>query len=127
LVHGRQRQFLTIGRYPIITLAQARAEAKRILAEKTLGHHQPRSIKFEDAYDLFKKHQCATKKPRTSKDYRRMIEVHFLPKLREDRLETITSDALCHITDNSPTPRASKPTPSRLHARSSVGVWGVDI
>ena len=72
LVHGRQRQFLTIGRYPIITLAQARAEAKRILAEKTLGQHQPRSIKFEVAYDLFKTHHCATKKPRTSKDYRRM-------------------------------------------------------
>lgn len=124
LVHGRQRQFLTIGRYPIITLAQARAEAKRILAEKILGQHQPRSIKFEDAYDLFKTHHCATKKPRTSKDYRRMIEVHFLPKLREDRLETITSDALCRITDklaDTPSEQAHAIAVARMFFRWCVG------
>lgn len=37
--HGPDRQLITIGRYPIISLAEARAEAKRVLAERTLGKH----------------------------------------------------------------------------------------
>jgi hypothetical protein len=46
-----------------------RGEAKRILAERTLGQHQPKTIKFEDAYELFKQHHCARMKQRTSDDY----------------------------------------------------------
>jgi integrase len=99
LVHGRQRQFLTIGRYPIISLAQARDEAKRFLAERTLGQHQPKTIKFEDAYELFKQHHCARKKERTSIDYQYVLNRHFLPKLRGERLEDISTHTLAAITD----------------------------
>ena len=37
LQHGSDRRMMTLGRYPIISLAQARDEAKKILAEFTLG------------------------------------------------------------------------------------------
>lgn len=43
----------TIGRYPLISLADARTEAKRILAEKTLGKTKPRFLAYEDARDRF--------------------------------------------------------------------------
>lgn len=42
-----------IGRYPIISLADARAEAKRLLAEKTLRKRQPQSITYERARETF--------------------------------------------------------------------------
>jgi hypothetical protein len=35
--HGADRRLITIGRYPIISLADAREEAKRLLAEMTLS------------------------------------------------------------------------------------------
>ena len=41
LVHGVDRRFITIGRYPIISLSDARTEAKQLLAEFTLGRVDP--------------------------------------------------------------------------------------
>ena len=35
--HGADRQLITIGRYPVVSLADAREEAKRILAEWSLA------------------------------------------------------------------------------------------
>src|SRR5712671_2916888 len=49
LVHGAERRRITIGRAGIITLADARTEAKRILAEKTLGKERPRSLHWDEA------------------------------------------------------------------------------
>lgn len=46
---GRQ----AIGRYPIISLSDARTEAKQILAERTLGKLRPQSITYPQAIRLF--------------------------------------------------------------------------
>src|SRR3977135_1431057 len=51
LIGSGRRQ--TIGRYPTITLAQARDKAKTMLAERTLGRHQPRSITWDAARDQY--------------------------------------------------------------------------
>ena len=53
VVCGDRRERITIGRYPIISLADDRGEAKRILAERTLGKNRPRSIAFEEALKAF--------------------------------------------------------------------------
>jgi hypothetical protein len=50
---GTDRQLITIGRYPIISLSDARAEAKRLLAEQTLGKHRPRIMRWDDALKLY--------------------------------------------------------------------------
>src|ERR1700694_1791111 len=50
---GADRQLVTIGRYPIITLAAARVEAKRILAERVLGKRHAPSITFGSAFENF--------------------------------------------------------------------------
>lgn len=73
-VHNTRR---TIGRYPIITLSQARTEAKRMLAEKTLDRVQPQSISFETAFDVFIAEKEKSRRARTIKDYRRLIKLHF--------------------------------------------------
>ena len=46
--NGRQ----AIGRYPLISLSEARTEAKRILAEKTLGRIRSQSITYPQAFGL---------------------------------------------------------------------------
>lgn len=68
----------TIGRYPIIGLSDARAEAKRILAEKTLGvSKKPSAIKFETARTLFIESHYADKKPMVRKEATRLLTKHF--------------------------------------------------
>lgn len=67
----------TIGRYPLLSLAKARDEAKRVLAEKTLGKVRPTYTAFEDARDAFLK-DCETRvRPITVRLYRRHLTVHF--------------------------------------------------
>ena len=82
LVHGVQRDRVTIGRYPLISLSEARAEAKRILAENTLGKHRPKSITYDDAKKQFLE-DCEQRvkdgdlKARTLYDYTRLLKKHF--------------------------------------------------
>jgi len=73
LMYGAQRRLITIGRVGIISLSDARTKAKRVLAEQTLGKHRPTSITYEDAKKLFLAFKETTAKPRTVKDYIRIL------------------------------------------------------
>ena len=75
--HGADRQLITIGRYPIISLAEARTEAKRVLAESTLGKHRPRSIACEEAQKLFLASCEQRLRLSTINDYTRLLKRHF--------------------------------------------------
>ena len=106
LVHGAQRNRITIGRYPVISLSEARAEAKRILAENTLGRHRPKGAAYEDAKKQFLE-ECEQRvkegdlKARTLYDYRRLLKKHFAFGRR--RLADITAEDIARriklITD----------------------------
>src|ERR1700676_3050995 len=75
--HGADRRLITIGRYPVITLAEARVEAKRILAELTLGRHRPRTARWDEALELYLA-ACAEKnRKRTVHAYTRLLNRHF--------------------------------------------------
>ena len=63
----------TIGRYPLISLSEARTEAKRILAEKTLGKVRPQSITFPHARALFLEDKARSAKARTLAEYKRLL------------------------------------------------------
>ncbi|MFY0610702.1 MAG: site-specific integrase [Hyphomicrobiaceae bacterium] len=79
VMFGRRRQLKTLGRYPDVSLADARKEAKRVQAEENQSTgKQPRiSITFFEAREKFL-HDAATRnKPRTVKDYRRQLNLHF--------------------------------------------------
>jgi len=67
----------SIGRYPLVTLAKAREEATRILAEKTLGKVRPLYSAFEDARDAFLKDCESRLRPISVRLYRRHLTVHF--------------------------------------------------
>jgi hypothetical protein len=65
----------TIGRYPIISLSEARTEAKRMLAEKTLGKIRPQSISYPDAVEVFLEEKRARRKARTVADLERHLNL----------------------------------------------------
>ena len=67
----------SLGRYPLVSLSEARTEAKRILAEKTLGVIRPTHTAFDDAKAAFLSECGRRNKPRTVNDYRRLISRHF--------------------------------------------------
>lgn len=63
-----------IGRYPLIGLAAARDEARKVLAQKTLGSYErPHTITWETAVDRYLA-ACADKnRPRTVADYKKHL------------------------------------------------------
>jgi integrase len=68
---------LAIGRWPTITLAQARSKAKTILAERTLGKHQPHSIAWKAALDEYVAEIKTTKRETTWYEYERILKKTF--------------------------------------------------
>jgi hypothetical protein len=57
-------------------LKEAREQARRMLAERTLGKGKPESIAFEEAVELFLAACEAENKPRTVADYKRRSGKH---------------------------------------------------
>lgn len=73
----RQNRRITLGRYPIISLQDARDEAKRLLAEFTLGRLRPQSLPYAEAVKLFLADKAKSARPRTLADYTRSLTRHF--------------------------------------------------
>jgi hypothetical protein len=96
VMRGQERRRIRIGHYPTLTLSEARKEAKRLLAAT---HLPSKRVTFGEAYETFKTDHIARRKPRTQKDYRRMIETHFLPTLKSKRMDAIESHTISAITD----------------------------
>jgi integrase len=120
LVYGKSRKRVTIGRYPIIGLQEARSEAKKLLAEQTLGKRDTPSINFADAIGLFlSTHYPKTSlKPRTRVETERLLRVHFLPALRHEKLADISTHAISQIIDR----RRKTPSAAR-HAFAAVRLF----
>lgn len=100
LMHGAKRQRTTIGRYPVISLSDARTAAKRILAERTLTKHLPPSISFEDALTQFFTSHCDQKnRQRTAQETKRLLNRHFKPAWGRQRLADISRHSVAEIVD----------------------------
>jgi len=99
LVHGRNRSRMTIGRYPVISLSEARIRAKEILAEQTLGRSRLPTTLFSDAVELYLAGLHPRNKPSSVQSTRRRLIRHFLPPLRRERLEDITASQISKIID----------------------------
>ena len=83
LIKHKNRR-ITIGRYPAISLSEARTEAKKILAEFTLGKANTASPSFTQAVREFLEEKARAKKARTVKDYTRLLgRLPFTDKLAD--------------------------------------------
>lgn len=69
LTYGKHRRRLTIGRYPVITLAQARDIARKHLAERTLGQHTNPPIALAALTERFLADIRPRVRPSTYKSY----------------------------------------------------------
>ena len=69
LIGSGRRQ--VIGHYPTLSIAQARAKAKQILAERTLGKYAPNLISWTRATEEFLEHRKETTRPKTHYEYKR--------------------------------------------------------
>ena len=78
---GEKRRRKTLGRYPDLSLADARKQAKQLLSTNALEEgqvvpHAP-SVAFEEARTRFLEECEGRNKPRTVADYRRLLNKHF--------------------------------------------------
>lgn len=98
-VHGTGRQFLKIGRYPVLSLSQARNRVRAIVAKRTLGIEDETSKHtVEDAIDRFCLTHCDVKnKPRTAKDTRRFLS--FLAPIARRPIGSVKTVELLDIVD----------------------------
>lgn len=70
LTHGPTRHRQTLGRVGIVGLKEARGEAKRLMAEYTLGKRKTRSLPWDKAVEEYLDEIKESVKPRTLQDYR---------------------------------------------------------
>ena len=107
LVHGEQRRRVTIGRYPALSLKDARSEARRLLAARTLGIEEKHdSISFDEAKKRFLDASRQKNRPGTTAYYQDRLTRYF--KFGKMPLAEITrSDLTNRITriKTSPTER----------------------
>lgn len=100
LMHGFDRRLTTIGRYPIISLAQARDKARKILARKTLGiENAVPTLTFAQAFDLFTQTHGNENRERTRKEISRLTSKHLMPRLRARAIGDITTQEVAAIFD----------------------------
>ena len=77
LTHGPRRERETLGRVGVVSLHDARAEAKRRLAEYTLGKERPRTKAWDIAVSEYLAEVAAKRKPRTHQGYKYALDRHF--------------------------------------------------
>jgi integrase len=95
VIRGRGRERTTIGQYPAVSLADARKEAKKLLTETPAKHSK---MTFSAAYEIYKE-AIKAKKPRTQRDYQRVIDKYLVPKLGAKKLAEIEYEDIAKITE----------------------------
>jgi integrase len=95
VVRGRERLRTKIGQYPVVSLADARKEARRLLTEKLIVTER---VTFNEAYEQFKV-AIAGRKERTQYDYKRILERYFQDSLGKKKLSDITYEDVTSKTD----------------------------
>jgi integrase len=112
LIGSGRRQ--TLGRYPDLKLIEARKEAKRILAEKTLGSVRPSHTAFDDVKDEY--FAQATIRERTRAEYARIFKRH-LPFGRKSIAAVTNRDIIARIKDLPPSEKRHAYTVARAFFR----------
>ncbi len=102
-VHGTERNFLMLGRYPILTLAEARTCVRKIIAKQTLGIEDETSkVIVQDAIDRFTATHCDLKnKPSTAQETKRLLK--YLAPISRQPIGKVKTVELMNIVDNAST------------------------
>jgi integrase len=83
-VLNRKGTFITLGRYPLISLSEAREQARKILADP----YRPNSpIPYRDAVEAFLREKGKSRRPVTAGEYRYWLEKLNLASVQASHLE----------------------------------------
>jgi len=74
LTHGPRRERETLGRVGVVSLHDARTEAKRRLAEYTLGKERARTKAWDTEVAEYLAEVAAKRKPRTHQSYKYALD-----------------------------------------------------
>ena len=122
LTMREERRRITIGRYPIVSLAQAREKAKSLLAKRQLGpDHHPTPF-FGEEREQFHSSRRARIAMSTAQRDERVLKRFF--SLDHKRVGSITPDDVQAIIDGSWRPCSASQTLSAIssaRARSGTG------
>jgi integrase len=101
VIHRRNcNKWETLGRYPLVSLAKAREEAKNRLSAIQLGlRFEEPTVIFSDAYETFLASYKAKNRKKTVYEMERIVKRHLMPKLRHELLTDITTDQCTKIID----------------------------
>jgi integrase len=101
LIVGRNRKRITIGRYPDISLKEARTRAREIIAERVLGRDDLPPLKFGDAIPIFLASHYGDNylKPRTKQETERLLRRHFEPTFRYSQVAEVRTHEIAKIID----------------------------
>ncbi len=98
LVEGKGRKIHSLGRYPELTLLDARKKAKEVLGQAVAGKAEPSAtLSFSEIRELFFEDSRMRTKPSTHAEYVRLLKKHFVfSKLaqsitRADLMEAVTA------------------------------------
>lgn len=99
-VHGHDRQFLKLGRYPVMSLSQARERVRSIIARQTLGIEEEVSkVTVQDGIDRYVTTHCDVKnKPRTAQETRRLLT--YLAPIARRPITAVKTVEILNIVDN---------------------------
>lgn len=89
VMHGKDRRRLSVGKYPLVGIAKARDEAKKLLAEASLRKNVAVPITVEKLVSQFLKASEVRNRPRTTADYRRLLARHLEPELGKRRVDDV--------------------------------------
>ena len=109
------RKLKSIGRYDIISLADARQRAKEILASQTLQPGKVASPTFDVAKDRYLRLREPELRRGTYKEYKRIIEKYF--QFQDVPVEDISTEDVVNIIDTITSPS------ERGHAYVSIKVF----
>lgn len=97
---GKQRARVTLGRYPNISLSDARSKARALIGEAQDRKNRPPRMTFDEALALFKQtHTSQKNRARTAKDTERIIDKHLVPTLGSEQLSEIATQDVAQIID----------------------------
>ena len=98
LATGKNRDRQTIGRYPILSLAEARKEAQQLIGDRAGGKHRPARMIFADALDLFVAEKKQKNRARTIDENKRLLTKYF-PGLQRKPVAEMTTDDITRQLD----------------------------
>ena len=104
-----------IGRWPLVSLQQARAEARRRLAQKTLGFKEPTQHSFDEALELYVEQYVPRLRESTAYEKERILRRNVRPHLRRKTLHAIAPRDISSITD-----RLSETPTTAVHVHQAM-------